>query len=314
MSKWIKKDKFKEFANKKAVEVPEEKQSGDFIKKWRNPVMGTQDKAKEYIVRFLPDPESNFYIKYMFHYFVIDEKHYFIHCPKTDNMQNYCPWCAVNQMLYKGNKDDKKLAYKYKRREKFVGNIFIVSDPRDDDVDDEYKVSGKTRLYEFPATIESKLKNEINDKEEGYGEAIFDPEDGYNLIIRIKAKKPDGNGKIWPDYSDTIFSRKSSAIADTEKEIEEIMSKTVNLDEYLDSQKLTWEEHSKLLKIEGFWEDVEEEFKRRTGINKSTQDSNKVVDITSDKDVKEELSELSDIDSDSDDQSDEDLLNELKNM
>src|SRR6056297_1478909 len=266
MSKWIKTDKFKDFVNKKANEAPLEQNSGGgFYDKWKNPTMGTVDKAKEYRIRLLPDPDSNFYTKYMFHYFVIDEKHHFIHCPKSEAMDNYCPWCALNQMLYKGNKEDKKLAFKYKRQDKFVCNTLIVNDPRDDDKDDEYKSSGKVKLYEFPATVESKIKNEITDKSEGYGMAVFDPENGYDLIIKIKAKKPDKNGKVWPDYSDTIFSRKSSAIADTEENIEKLMEKTVSLEEYLDNKKLTWDEHKKLLQVEGFWEDIEEEFERRTG-------------------------------------------------
>ena len=306
MSKWIKEDKFKDFVNKKANEAPNESSgAGDFFDKWKNPTMGTVDKAKEYRIRLLPDPESNFYTKYMFHYFVIDEKHYFIHCPKSDGMDNYCPWCAVNQMLFKGNKEDKKLAYNYRRNEKFVTNIFVVDDPRDEDKDDEYKSSGKVKLYEFPSTIESKIKNEITDKAEGYGMAVYDPENGYDMIIKIKAKKPDKNGKVWPDYSDTIFSRKSSAIADTEKGIEDLMEKTTKIDDYLDSKKLSWDEHKKLLQVEGFWEDIEEEFERRTGTGDGSEKQ-------PEKQPEKHTSDSPD--PSIDDQSDEDLLNELKNM
>lgn len=324
MSKWLNKDKFKEFANKKAVEAPRET-GGDFVLKWKNPVMGTQDKAKEYRVRFLPDKDSNFYMKYCYHYFVIDEKHYFIFCPKTHSMDEYCPWCSVSQMLYKGNKEDKKLASNYKRMEKFVGNVLVVDDPRDADVEDEYKVSGKVRLYEFPGTIESKLKNEITDRSEGYGMAIFDPEEGFDLIIKIKAKKPDKNGKVWPDYSDTQFSRKPSSIG-TEKEIEELIAQTVNLQEFIEKESLSWDEHKKLLKLEGYWEDIEDEFNRRTGTvvsdkkpepNENTTDENttesskKNLDQSKDKDSEEPV-EIKP--STTDEMSEEELLRELQNM
>jgi hypothetical protein len=254
--------------------------------------MGTVDKAKEYRVRFLPDKNSDFYTKYFYHYFIIDEKHHFVVCPKTHGLDEYCPWCSISQMLYKGNKEDKKLAANYKRLEKFVGNILVVDDPRDADVEDEYKVSGKVRLYEFPGTIESKLKNEITDRSEGYGMAVFDPEDGFDLIIKIKAKKADPNGKVWPDYSDTQFSRKSSKIG-TEKEIEEIMAQTVVLSDYLNNSTLTWDEHRKLLKLEGYWEDVEEEFERRTNTVNSDKKS-KSDDVKEDKKddgVKEDVTE-----------------------
>jgi len=223
-------------------------------------------------------------------------------------------------MLYKGNKEDKALAKNYKRLEKFVGNVLVIDDPRDADVEDEYKVSGTVRLYEFPGTIESKLKNEITDKSEGYGMSVFDPEEGYDLIIKIKSKKPDSKGKVWPDYSDTQFSRKPSSIG-SEKEIEEIIGKTVLLEEYVKESALTWEEHEKLLKLEGYWEDVSEDFERRTG-KKSTETKevfDKVVEPeksekpTSKKEVKkEEVKE--EIKIDSDDMSDEDLLKELQNM
>lgn len=311
MSKWIKSDKFKEFANKKAVEAPEEKDN-NFILKWRNPVMGTVEKAKEYRIRLIPDPESEFYLEYHYHYFVIDDQHYFIYCPKTEGMDKYCPWCAVSQMLYKGNKEDKKMAMRYRRMKKYITNAFIVNDPRDDDVDDDYKVSNTVRLYEFPATIEKFIKTEITDKQEGYGMAIYDPENGYDLIIKINAKKPDKAGKVWPDYSTTAFSRKASAIAPTEKEIEKIMGNTINLKEYLETRKLSWTEHEKLLKIEGFWEDIEDEFKRRLCLTEKPIEKPK-EEVPFEPDNKPEPKTDPEPTS-SDEMSEEDLLNELKNM
>jgi len=163
------------------------------------------------------------------------------------------------------------------------------------------------------------FKNEITDKSEGYGMAVFDPENGYDLIIKIKAKKPDKNGKVWPDYSDTIFSRKSSAIADTEEGIEKLMEKTISLEEYLDSKKLSWEEHKKLLQIEGFWEDIEEEFERRTDTGEKSKteektDKNEIEEKTDKNETEEKIEEeIPDLSSD-EEMSDEDLLNDLKNM
>lgn len=328
MSKWIKSDKFKDFVEKKSTEQPREQQGG-FVSKWKNPVMGTVDQAKTYRVRFLPDKNSDFYLKYCYHYFVIDEKHYFIFCPKTHGMDEYCPWCSVSQILYKGNKDDKALAANYKRMEKFIGNVLVIDDPRDADVEDEYKVSGTVRLYEFPATIESKLRNEVTDRAEGYGAKIFDPEDGFDLVIKIKAKKPDKNGKMWPDYSDTQFSRKSTSLG-SEKEIDELIEKTVNLKEHIETSSLSWDEHKKLLKLEGYWEDVEDEFNRRTGGVSNGKEETSSTSTKARSTQKEEKEEVDDIPFDkgpssqkndpkkgrapSKEMSDEDLLRELENM
>ena len=275
MSKWLNKDKFKAFVNKRQEDQSSDDQDG-FAKKWKNPQMGTVEKAKEYTIRLLPDKQSQFYLRYFYHYFVTDEKHHFITCPKTENMDSYCPWCSMAQQLYRGNKEDKAMAKTYSRREKFVGNILILDDPRDDGVDDEYKVKNSVRLYEFPATIESKIKSEITDKTEGYGMAVFDPENGHNMIIKIKSKKPDANGKAWPDYADTMFSRSPSSLG-TEKEIDEIMEGTVDLAKHLKDGQLSWQNHEKLLKIEGFWEDVQEEFERRTGTKTEVKAEPKVA-------------------------------------
>jgi len=316
MSKWIKKDKFKSFVNQREQE-PEPSSNNSFVKKWKNPKMGTVEKANVYRVRLLPDKNSEFYKHYYYHYFMTDEKHHFIKCSKTDGMDNFCPWCSITQTLYKGNKEDKKLAKNYQRKERFVGNIVVIDDPRDEDVDDEYKVSGKVRLYEFPATIESKIKAELTDKAEGFGSAVFDPEDGHDLLIKIKAKKPDPNGKSWPDYSDTMFARKSTSLG-TEKEIDDLMEETTDLVEYLKDSTLSWEEHKKLLQIEGVWEDVEDEWNRRVNETedlikkekKSPNEDVKKVTINAD-DPKEEKSPDEDDQSFDDDEDEAALMAKL---
>jgi len=263
MSKWLKKDSYEMFANEKTKEAEQEQEVGGFYNKWKNPKMGTVDKAKEYKVRLLPDIENGFYKKYMYHGFKSGETFKYFLCEKTHGMDKFCPWCEATKMLYQGNESDKRKAGEYKRKERYVSNVYIVEDPRDAEIkDDKYKVTGKVRLYEFPATVESKIKNEITDTEQGYGMAIFDPEDGYDFILKIKAKPQDKNGKVWPDYGDTMFSRRSSPLADTEEEIEKIMSERYNLDEYIKSLKLSVDEHEKLLKTEMMWDDVGHQFEK----------------------------------------------------
>ena len=262
MSKWLNKKKFKEWDEQKSTEQDNSNENQSFYKKWINPKMGGVGKPREYEFRLLPDTDGSGYKGYFYHMFQVGEKWEFFSCPKTEGLECYCPWCQITQILYKGNASDKKKAGDYKRKQKYVSNVFIVNDPRDaDESDDERKVSGTVRLYEFPPTVEKMFKSEITDKKNGYGEAIFDPEEeGYNFLLKIEAKKPDANGKTWPDYSPSMFARKPSAIADDEDDLDELMESRIELTEYIGSLEKTPEEHKKILKEEMVWDDVEGEF------------------------------------------------------
>lgn len=264
MSKWLKKEEYEMFAGNKAKEAEQAQDDtvGGFYQKWKNPTMGTQEKANEYKVRLLPDPVSGFYKKYMYHGFMSGEKFKYMLCPKTHGLDKYCAFCEATKILYQGNESDKRKAKDYKRKDRYVSNVFIVDDPRDATVKDEkYKVNGTVRLYEFPATVESKISNEVTDTEQGYGLSIFDPEEGFDFILKIKAKPKDNNGKEWPDYGDTIFARRANAIGEGAA-LDAIMESRVDLDKYIDSMALPVDELEKLLKAEMLWDDVGASFER----------------------------------------------------
>jgi len=265
MSKWLKVDDYDMFADKKSKEAENQPAdiTGGFYKKWNNPKMGTVEKAKEYKIRLLPDLVKGFYKEYLYHGFMSGEKFKYLLCPKTNGLDVYCPFCEANKILYQGNASDKNKAKEYKRKNRYVSNVYVVDDPRDADVKDEkYKVNGTVRLYEFPATVESKISNEINDKEQGYGIAIFDPENGFDFILKIKAKPKDQNGKEWPDYGDTIFARRANPITEDDAKMNEIMGERVDLDKYIESLSMTVDDMEALLKSEMLWEDVGHSFER----------------------------------------------------
>lgn len=308
MSKWINKEKFENFKNERANDNTEDK-GVTFARKWPNPKMGTQNKPNEYHVRLLPDINGDFYKKIFFHMFQSGEKWCYILCPKTHGMDNYCPWCALTQILWQGSESDRKRAGTYKRKEKFVTNIFVVKDPRDANENDEEKqAAGKTFLYEFPATIEQRVKKEMLDTENGWGYDIFNPEKGYNLIISIGAKKPDKSGKVWPDYSLTEFAKRPSAIADSEEDIEEIMKTTQPIKDYLDRSTWSADQHEELLKSEMVYEDIEDGFirhmKKEEEPSKEEQEPSKEKNKDSTSTSSNSKEELSD----------EDLLRELENI
>ena len=319
MSKWVNTEKFEEFREERQEDKSKENDSV-FARKWRNPVMGTLAKPNEYQVRMIPDPDGNFYKKYFYHMFKSGEKWCFVMCPKTNGMECYCPWCAITQLLFQGSEADKKRAQQYKRKEKFVGNTYVVHDPRDANEQDESKhYVGKTFLYEFPATVEGQIKKEITDTENGWGPVIFDPEEGHNLLLRIGAKKADSNGKSWPDYSQTSFTKKPSAIADNGEEINTIMETTQSITEYLEKSMWSVEKHEELLKSEMVWDDVETEFIRHMKADevaeKVKEKATKEKEDTPDPDKKahstkktaEKKEEVAD-------QSDQELLDELNDL
>jgi len=285
-SKWINAKLFDNYVGEKQKEISEVKnpiRRQDFV--WQSPQAGTAEKAKVYEGRFIPDQKGCFTRKYFYHMWKSGDRWIFFMCPKTHGMECFCPVCSVVSSLYTGTADDKKVAFARKRKERHVGNFYVVDDPRDKDQDDETKkASGKTKLYEFPSKLESKLKNEVLDKKEGLGYAIFDPgADGHNIIIKIKSTKPDAKGNTYPDYSDSIFSRKSSPLADNDARIKEIMGSTYSIDEYLTSLEMSKDDTIKMLKNEMLWDMVEVEWQKHNG---APIKASKVVD-----DVPAELGE-----------------------
>ena len=269
MSKWIDKELFKEFAQAKTKEAEQEKQKGGGQRMsmiWPTPQRGSSDKAKVYEGRFLPDKNGNFYKKFFYHMFMSGEQWQFILCPKTHNFENWCGWCSVTQKLFMGGNEDKKQAQNYKRKEKYVGNWFIVKDPRDAERESDEKLQNSVRLYEFPGRVESKLKTEITDTTEGYGFNIFNPgEDGYNFILKVKATKKDREGRTWPDYSDSMFSRSPQSLG-SDRQIKKIMESTYDLEEYVEALKRDDDDILELLKGEMVWDMVASEYKRMKGV------------------------------------------------
>ena len=267
-SKWIDKDLFSKYVEQKQQEADAPQAQGmrrsDFV--WPTPSAGTADKPKVYEGRLLPDPKGLFTKKYYYHMWKSGEKMVFQLCPKTDDFNNWCALCSVTSKLYTGTDTDKKLAFNIKRKERHVTNWFVVEDPRDKEQDDdEKKHSGKVKVYEFPSKLESKIKQEVTDKKEGLGLAIFDPgAEGYNLIIKIGTTKPDKNKNTYPDYANSVFSRRSSSLG-SDKEIEAIMKSRYSLKEYLDGLKSDDEVLIKVLKDERLWEMVQDEWAKMKG-------------------------------------------------
>jgi len=265
MSKWINQELFEQFADEKEKEKEAPQKAGvrrsDFV--WETPAKGTDSVAKVYTGRFLPDPNGIFYKQYYYHMFRSGEKWVFIICPKTDDFDNFCPFCSATQKLYMGTATDKKMANNYKRKKKFVGNFYVVDDPRDADREDDAKANGTVKLYEFPNKVEMKLKEEITDQHNGLGASIFDPgEGGYDFILKILATRPTPDGMSWPDYTNSTFSRRPAALG-TDAEIDEIMRNCIDINEYINGLKKDEAEMMKIIKNEMLYDLIKDEYNRQ---------------------------------------------------
>ena len=323
-NKYIKKDFFNQFKK----EVSQEKKKGEGFEnsdnKFPNPTPGY-----EYKIRFLPDATGEaFYKKFYYHMYQIDGAWKFSLCPKTLNMDSYCPCCAVAAKLYKsGTESDKAEAGRFKRKEKFVANIFVVNDPRDQDKDEDNKISGTIKIFEFATKLESNIRVGVFDEENGVGPSGFDPtDDGINFVIRVTETKPQADGKTWPDYATSSFARNASAIVDSEKEVDDLMTKVIDLNEYLKKQLPDDTKIIDDLKAEEIYDLISEEHgrilaKRSTKKEetplKSAKDNTKSTysektDLV--EDVEEEPESKKTSTKKSDSELDDDLLNELNSL
>ena len=276
MSKFIDAKDFELFKEKlKEDTASESAGSGSFARKWpvKN-LKGTAERPAVYEIRFLPEASKSFFKRVHYHMVSSGEKWNYMVCPKTFDMNNYCPLCAASNKLYQGTEDDKNEAIKWKRKEKFVANILVVDDPRDASIDDEEKKNvGKVMLYEFPGQVEKVLREEINDSRRGIGMAAFDPgEDGYNFILKV-GQKAGGKGKVWPEYS-MQSAKKPSAIADSDKAIATMLEGCVNLVEYLEKSKVEENAMIELLKAEMVYDLIASEYEKRQKLSAPPKEEN----------------------------------------
>jgi hypothetical protein len=322
MSKWINKDLFGKFQEEKKQEKDNVSDSTGVNRLeylWKNPEKGTETVPKVYVGRFLPDRNNEFYKKYYYHMYKSGEKWNFFLCSKTHDMEEFCPICEAVRRLYMGSAADKKMAYSYKRKEKYVSNFYIVNDPRDPEREEADRVNGKVKLYEFPSKVEMKLKEQVTDAKYGLGHSIFDPgENGYDFIIKVLSTKKDPSGNVWPDYSNSEFSRKAYPLKPTEKEIDEIMETTINLKDYIGLMEKPDELIITSLKAEMLWDIVKDEWNRRKGSTANSKEAKSTEDDVVDDLNWEEPPTTNKVSqaviANTSNDSDEELLKELENL
>jgi hypothetical protein len=276
--KWINDEVFDTWLKKRE----EEKAAFSYDDSWVPKERGTTTDPKVYEGRFLLDTAGIGYKKFFYHMFQDGESWKFVMCPKTFDFNAFCPYCFSAMKLYQGSESDKKLAGKYKRKTKYCANFYVSTDPRDKDADEEGELySKKVWIYEFGVKIEGKIDAELKKGADNLGKAIFDPgPDGHNFIIKVKST---GGDVDYPDYNDSAFARKPSALG-TDKEIKAILAQVKDLNEYINNKKEDLSTHHTLLIEHYLWTDaLAREWKRAYGehvVEADTKESKSAESVT----------------------------------
>ena len=202
------------------------------------------------IIRFLPTPEfmedpTNVpYVWYWSHGFQGPTGQWYIENSLT-TVDKEDPMAEYNSKLWAtGVEANKDLARKYKRLLNYVANVYIVKDPSNPENE------GKVFLFRYGQSIADIIKNAMVpgdvDVDEDLGEEppkeinAFDIFEGAALKLVVK------NKANFPNYENSKFMS-TTALAKTEKEMEEIVNRAYSLQEFTDPDGGFFKSYDQLL-------------------------------------------------------------------
>jgi len=145
-------------------------------------------------------------------------------CLTTKNEQ--CPVCEHNSRLWNsGDKEDKALVSKQKRKLNYVSNVYIVSDPKHPENE------GKVFLFRYGKKIFDKLTEAMNPAFED--ETPINPFDLWKgANFKLKIRKVDG----YQNYDKSEFES-PSALLDDDSELEKIWKSEYTLKDLLQDKE-----------------------------------------------------------------------------
>ena len=134
-------------------------------------------------------------------------------CLRTWNKP--CPICnALRPLFNSADPQDSDLYTKLKARFRYLFNVYIVSDP------ETPENVGKVKIMSIGIKLFKLIQNAYNS---AFGIKIFDPEDGYDLIIN-----KDATGRF-PNYDASMFAPERTKIG----ELSEILEQTYDLNQFV---------------------------------------------------------------------------------
>jgi hypothetical protein len=241
------------------------------------------EKGNSYLVRFIPnvkEPKRTFY-HYYHHGWQSEKTGQYISatCPTT--WGDRCPICEERIKLYRdGTEESKKLAYLLKRKENWLVNIYVITDPKNQENNNQVKILRYGKQVQ--KIIDDAMSGEDADE---FGAAIFDlSKDGCSL--RLKVEENEGG---FPSYTSSRFLTKKAIPGMTADKIEEVHNSVFELDKLFDLMT---------------YEDIAEMLNEHTTLNVET--NNASTKKTSSKSNTSNTSNINDDDSNDDDSNDDD--------
>ena len=134
------------------------------------------------------------------------------------------PVVEMNNQLYNtGREEDREIARSRKRRELFVANILVVSDPA------KPENEGKVFLYKFGKRIFNKINEALHPQFED--EERFDPFDFWGgANFRMKIRKVDGQR----NYDKCTFDSPSPLYDGDEDKLKDVYDRLYQISEFVD--------------------------------------------------------------------------------
>mgnify|MGYP002641607098 CR=1 FL=1 len=193
------------------------------------------------VLRFLPDKGALLPSVSKFSHFgkkevSKDDVRWFVaECPTT--IDEKCPYCETYLEAWKYKDTEKTEELKGgKRKEEYISNVLVIKDPGNPENE------GKVMLYKYGWAIQKMIDTALEGEEEAEVDPIniYDPINGANFLLKHSRQ---GKNIV---LEGSKFLNPSSIVEEDESAIEELIEKTYDLTEYLNS--LTYETYDELKK------------------------------------------------------------------
>ena len=229
-------------AAEQAGGAPQEQKSYGDERMWK----ATVDKAGNgyAVLRFLPAPEGEElpWVRYWDHGFKGPTGLWYIENSLTSIGQPD-PVSEMNSRLWNsGNEDDKTLVRERKRRQHYVTNVYVVSDPSNP------ANEGKVMLYKFGKKIFDKIMDSM--KPQFQDESPVNPFDFWKgADFKLKIRQVEG----YRNYDKSEFAAQSALFEGAEDKLTHIYSQVHSLKAFVEpSNYKTYDElKTKLLRVLG---------------------------------------------------------------
>ncbi len=210
-------------------ESTESKQGGRQVdERFWSPTFDATAGTGEAVVRFLPPPvgEEMPFVKLFFHSFkgVKSGKWYIENSLSTLGQKDPCG--ELNSRCWNsGIEAAKEISRRQKRKVRYYANVLVINDPANPEA------NGNVYLWKFGQEIFNVI-NAAMFPEDADDQPVnpFDPWDGHDFKLKMKGHNLEG--RTVPRYDKSAFKPKSSPLAETDEEIEEIWKKAHSLSQF----------------------------------------------------------------------------------